>query len=248
MKLQILELAEQVHRRTHRPSTQEITNERIAFLPETPSVEKRPMHGVEVEQCLRGMLILATATVEDGHTASGGVEQIGHVLAESGLGIAHHDAVEVAAEDPHPVLLTLPLVFGRKRGVAHFRRVYAHELAGGEKGKEGPRGRLREVEHRLLMLQNGLEEAATVGFAGDFLDEVRSVEQFLHQRFLKLLGEHDVVEPSLPDIVRHPCFRRLPEVVFKGKQRCSHGRKLRGFTAFPMVGSAGRTVQRLIQY
>ena len=118
----------------------------------------------------------------------------------------------------------------------------------GEEGKEGPRGRLREVEHRLLMPQNGLEEAAAVGFAGDFLDEVRSVEQFLHQRFLKLLGEHDVVEPSLPDIVRHPCFRRLPEVVFKGKQRCSHGRKLRGFTAFPMVGSAGRTVQRLIQY
>lgn len=97
------------------------------------------VEGVDVEQGLGGVLILAGAGVDDGDRPRHGVEQGGHVLGEAFHGVTHDDGVEVLAEGADGVVFGLALDLGGGGAVADGAIAHADDLAGGGEREERSR-------------------------------------------------------------------------------------------------------------
>ena len=181
----------------HGAAAQEIAAENHGPVLQPADVLERPEQGVDVEKRLRRMLVLSGTRVQDRHRTVAVGKLPRHLLRKALLRRTHDYHVEVAGERADRVLARLALELRRRRRVAHAASGEAEDLAGGEVREEGARARLREVEHRALVREEGLEvkrallrfrhEPYTVGKGGKAFEqgpvELLREERFPTQRY-----------------------------------------------------------------
>ena len=150
------------------------------------------VEGVDVEEGLRGVLVLAGAGVDDGDGPLHAVEQGGHMLGEAFHGVTHDDGVEILAEGADGVVFGLALDLGGGGAVADRAIAHADDLAGGGEREEGSRRGLDEVEHGPAVAQQSGQIVAALPGAADGADHVGELAKLVNGGPVELLGENDM--------------------------------------------------------
>src|SRR5450755_1534645 len=101
------------------------------------------IQGVQVEQGLRGMLVVAIARVDDRH----GLGCLRRLLRRTNLIVTQHNGVAVGFEDANGVLKRFSLIDrGDRLGILHIERLPAQSLHSCRERSEGSTGWLKEEQ------------------------------------------------------------------------------------------------------
>ena len=150
----------QISERARGASPAEIAHQADDLAVDSAAAFEAALQGVDVEQRLGRVLILAAAGIDDRDRSLDAVHQRRGLGRHPRFTGAHDDHVDVRAEGADAVFEALALDLRRGRRIANLARAHPQEVTGIVERKEGPRGGLGEVEHRPLVGQQRLQRAS----------------------------------------------------------------------------------------
>ena len=136
-------------------------------------------HGIDIQQCLSGMLTGTVAAVDQGM-----YRDIRRFLRRTGNGSAHHNRIHIAVHRLNRVLPSLALGLRRNTGVAQIDAAGTYAVNSSLEAQAGTRA--------------GLEEQGGNGHAGQILDDFTA----LNALFIDHCSIHDMAQFLIAEVIR----------------------------------------------